>query len=74
LKKEILPRKYREYLGLGVEIAASLLLPMIGGFYVDQFFNSSPIGILVGVVVGLILFFLITIRISRRLNSEGRND
>jgi len=74
LKKEILPRKYREYLGLGVEIAASLLLPMIGGFYVDQFFNSSPVGILVGVVVGLILFFLITIRISRRLNSEGGND
>lgn len=73
MRTEFLPRKYREYLGLGAEIAASLAIPMIAGFYVDQFFNSSPTGILIGVFLGLILFFLTILRIAKRLNNSG-ND
>lgn len=74
MRKEILPRKYREYLGLGAEIALSLAGPMIGGYYIDVFLDSSPIGILIGVALGLLLFFLTIMRIVSRLNSSDDND
>ncbi len=73
MRTEFLPRKYREYLGLGAEIAASLAIPMIAGFYLDQYFESSPYGILGGVFIGLILFFMTILRIAKRLGSNG-ND
>ncbi len=73
MRTEFLPRKYREYLGLGAEIAASLGIPMIAGFYLDQYFESSPYGILGGVFIGLILFFMTILRIAKRLGSNG-ND
>jgi F0F1-type ATP synthase assembly protein I len=71
LKPDFLPRKYREFLGLGAEIAASLAIPMIAGFYIDKYFNSSPAGILAGVFLGLILFFMTILRIAKKLNSNG---
>jgi len=74
LRNEFLPRKYREYLGLGAEIAASLAIPMMFGYYIDKHFNSSPIGILLGVLLGIILFFLTILRITKRLNSDSSND
>ena len=70
MRNEFLPRKYREYLGLGAEIALSLAGPMIGGYYIDVFFESSPVGILIGVAVGLLLFFLTIMRIVSRLNNS----
>ena len=66
MKPDLLPKNYRQYLGLGVEIAASLLIPMFGGYYLDCVFNSSPIGILIGVILGVILFFITTTRIAKK--------
>tara|TARA_Y100001935_G_scaffold251458_1_gene253447 strand:- start:80456 stop:80641 length:186 start_codon:yes stop_codon:yes gene_type:complete len=59
-----------EYLGLGAEIAGSLLVPILLGFVLDRYFNITPIGILSGSLLGLILFFLMILRISRRLENE----
>lgn len=74
MNSEFLPRKYREYLGLGAEIAASLALPMIAGFYLDVYLDSSPYGILFGVFIGLVLFFMTVLRIVKRLNSNNGDD
>tara|TARA_B100000575_G_C22732625_1_gene439055 strand:- start:132 stop:347 length:216 start_codon:yes stop_codon:yes gene_type:complete len=70
LSRELLPKKYMEYLGLGAEIAGSLLVPILLGFVLDRYFNITPIGILSGSLLGLILFFLMILRISRRLENE----
>lgn len=69
MNPDFLPKNYKEYLGLGAEIAASLLIPMFGGYYLDQVFNSSPVGILFGVILGIILFFITTTRIVKKMNS-----
>ena len=61
MNPDFLPKNYKEYLGLGAEIAASLLIPMFGGYFLDQVFNSSPVGILFGVILGIILFFIFAI-------------
>lgn len=63
-----------EYLGLGAEITVSLAGPMIGGYYIDVYFDSSPIGILSGILIGMILFIMMVIRIARNLNSDGDSE
>jgi F0F1-type ATP synthase assembly protein I len=39
--------------GLGVYLAAAVLLPILGGVLLDHVFNTSPVLVLVGLVVGL---------------------
>jgi len=60
-----IPKEYARYLGLGAEIAASLLVPIGIGYAIDTFFDLNPIGILTGSFVGLALFFSLVVRISR---------
>ncbi|MBO6793753.1 MAG: AtpZ/AtpI family protein [Balneolaceae bacterium] len=66
----LLPKKYLEYLGLGTEIALSLSLPILIGRFIDTKLDSSPIGILCGVAFGLLLFFLVIFRITKRLDKD----
>lgn len=59
-----------EYLGLGAEITVSLAAPMIAGYYIDEYFDTSPAGILSGILLGLILFILMMLRVARDLNAD----
>lgn len=67
-----LPKEYREYLGLGSEIALSLALPIILGIWIDKKFETSPIFLLVGVFLGLLFFLFLILRISKKLNSPKK--
>ncbi|HBQ58279.1 MAG TPA: hypothetical protein DD671_01265, partial [Balneolaceae bacterium] len=49
MPQNFLPKKYRQYIGLGAEIAASLLVPILLGYLLDRHFQTSPIFILTGV-------------------------
>ena len=71
MRESFLPKKYREFIGLGAEIAASLSIPIIVGYFIDERLGSTPIGTLSGIGLGMLLFFLIIIRISKRL---GQSD
>ena len=43
-----------ELIGLGVAIAATLLLPLGAGVGIDAVAHSSPVGFLVGLLLGII--------------------
>jgi F0F1-type ATP synthase assembly protein I len=73
LAKNILPKKYAEYLGLGAEIAASLAIPILTGYFLDIFFETSPVFILIGVLLAMIAFGLMIARINNKLNKRD-ND
>lgn len=66
--------EYARYLGLGSEIAASLLIPIGLGYGVDYFLGTSPYGVLIGSVIGIAVFFLIIMRISKRFENNKKND
>jgi F0F1-type ATP synthase assembly protein I len=72
LSSQFVPKKYRGYLGLGAEIAASLLLPMLAGYYADRYYDISPWGILTGVLLGLFFFVLTILRISEKLSNNSK--
>jgi F0F1-type ATP synthase assembly protein I len=56
-----------QYLGLGVEIAVALAIPILAGYYADVYFQTSPIGILAGIALGLVLLFLTFLRIYKNM-------
>jgi hypothetical protein len=41
--------------GIGIFFAAAVLLPLLGGVAVDRVFNTAPVFVLVGLVVGLVI-------------------
>lgn len=59
-----------EYLGLGAEIAASLLIPIMAGYFLDEYFGTSPILMLAGVVGAIIGFGFMIVRITKKLDAD----
>jgi F0F1-type ATP synthase assembly protein I len=39
--------------GIGIYLAAAVLLPLLGGVALDKVLNTAPVFVLVGLVVGL---------------------
>ena len=68
------------YLGLGVQLASTVLVCGGVGFWVDTQLLSSPVGVLTGVVigsvVGMVQFFRTVQRLSQRkeLSNEIENE
>lgn len=60
LKNEI-----ARYIGLGAEITGSLVIPILLGYWIDSYFNISPFGVLTGAALGMILFFVMILKISK---------
>jgi F0F1-type ATP synthase assembly protein I len=57
-------RSLGKYMGLGVQIAASIAFFMFVGYWVDKQINTSPIFLLVGFVMGMIGMFVLLLRAS----------
>ncbi|HBX66953.1 MAG: hypothetical protein CL670_12025 [Balneola sp.] len=66
----LLPDKYAEYVGLGAEIAVSMALPIVAGYFLDEYFQLSPWLTLTGVLVGMLNFGLMIARIAKKLNQD----
>lgn len=60
---------YAEYLSLGAEIAIGLAAPILIGYWLDEYFNTSPWILLGGCVVGIINIFLIIFHLAKRLEN-----
>ena len=60
LKNEI-----ARYVGLGAEITGALVIPILLGYWIDIIFEISPVGILLGASLGMVLFFVMILKISK---------
>lgn len=58
-------RDYLRYLSLGVEIAATLALPIGIGFWIDSLWGTSPWFLLGGALCGMLLLLGLMLRLSR---------
>lgn len=62
------------YLGLGVEIAASIAVPLLLGYWADSFFDTFPWLTLTGVTIGITLFLVIIFQMNSRLGSKDNSE
>lgn len=58
------------YIGLGVQIAASMAVFAGGGYALDRWLGTSPWGILAGATLGMIGIMALIVRISREADRE----
>jgi len=66
-------RSLSEYMGLGVQIAASFVFFVLAGYWADEKLGSSPLLLLAGVflgMAGMVLVLMKTLRIANRKKKE----
>lgn len=57
-------RDYARYSGLGIQMAVSLGLPLYAGWWLDKTYETSPWGILGGIVIGLASIFSLLYKLT----------
>ena len=65
------PTDYIEYLSLGGEIAAGIFIPILIGYWLDEYFESSPWLLLLGCAVGIVNIFILIFQLNDRLNKDN---
>ncbi|WP_409070360.1 AtpZ/AtpI family protein [Aliifodinibius sp. S!AR15-10] len=60
--------KYTQFLSVGAEIAAAIILPIVLGYWLDDYFNTSPWLILTGCLVGIVNVMIVIFHLADRLN------
>lgn len=68
MKERKKPTDYTEFLSLGGEIAAGIVVPIFIGYWLDSYFVTSPWLLLVGCVVGIVNIFILIFQLNERLN------
>ncbi|UWX57656.1 AtpZ/AtpI family protein [Chlorobaculum sp. MV4-Y] len=63
-------RALSEYLGIGVQIAASFALFVFLGYWADSKFGTSPLFLLAGVLVGMVGMALVLMKTLRQADRE----
>ena len=62
--------KYLAYVSLGAEIAVALTVPILLGYWLDNYFELSPWLLLIGCLIGMINFFVLIFQLNKRLNKK----
>lgn len=70
MKRENPYSRYAEYLSLGAEIAAAITVPILAGWLVDEWLETSPWLLLTGCLVGMVNVFVLIFRLNKRLNGN----
>ncbi len=65
--------KAGEYLTLGIQIAVNMVVPVMIGIYADRHFESSPIGLIIGSLVGFLALFSMILKIALKANAENES-
>jgi F0F1-type ATP synthase assembly protein I len=67
-------KSYRDnaaYLGLGIQIAASLVVFVLGGLWIDNHFGTLPLFVLIGVALGMTAMIVLLVRASAEANRDA---
>lgn len=67
-------RKYSEFIGLGSEIAAAMIVPLLIGVYLDKHYNTEPWGVAVGIIIGFLGVFNAIYRVVIKANRNKSDD
>lgn len=62
--------EYAPYLSLGAEIAAGITVPILAGWWLDGWLDTSPWLLLAGCVVGIVNIFVLIFQLNSRLNES----
>ena len=67
-------QKYNDFIALGSEIAASMVAPLLIGWYVDLHFNTNPWGIIIGVIFSFLGLFYNIYKLTVQSSNTNKRD
>lgn len=66
--------QYSEYLGLGIQIAAVMVVPLLLGVWLDKKFDSSPWLTSIGALIGVVSIFAMIVKIAIIANQKTASE
>ncbi len=60
------------YLTIGIQLAGTMIVYVIGGYLIDRWLDTTPIFLIVGSVLGMVAFFIQIVRLTRDLNDRTK--
>jgi len=66
--------RYGDYIGLGIQIAASMVLPLLGGIWLDGYLNTTPWFTLGGALLGILSVFVTIFKLAVTANKQSERD
>lgn len=63
-----------EYLGLGIQIAASMVMPLLLGVWLDRKFELTPWLTVIGAIFGIVSIFAIIFKIAYMANENSKKE
>jgi len=63
-------RGYLKYLSLGFEIAAGLCIPILSGYWIDEYFGTKPWFLIAGILAGIATLFGIIYNIYKSTDKQ----
>lgn len=64
--------KYAPYFSLGLEIAVGIMLPILLGYWLDDYAGTSPWLLLAGCIIGVINVFVVIFKLNKKLDDDSR--
>lgn len=61
------------YLTIGIQLAGTMIVYVIGGYLVDRWLDTTPVFLIVGSVLGMVAFFIQIVRLTRDLNEKSES-
>lgn len=66
--------RYGDYIGLGIQIAASMVLPLLGGIWLDNYLDLSPWFTITGALLGVLSVFVTIFKLAVMANRDSDRD
>lgn len=62
------------YLTFGIQLAATMVVYVMGGYFVDRWLETEPVFLIIGSVLGMVAFFVQVVRLSKRLSRKDKQN
>ena len=71
-------QKYLQYSTLGFEFVSALVIFLLMGYFADKYFDTRPVGILIGAIagvgLGLYSFIRNAMKIDKKFSDKNRHN
>lgn len=60
-----------KYMGLGFQIAGTIIVPVVIGIFIDKQLDTTPFGVIIGSLLGFVGLFAFIYKLAIELDKEN---
>ncbi|MEX0686992.1 MAG: AtpZ/AtpI family protein [Balneolales bacterium] len=63
-----------KYLGLGFQIAGTIIVPVLIGIFIDKQLDTTPLGVIIGSLLGFVGLFAFIYKLAIELDDSNEKN